>query len=72
MSKKIEVSLWAERQFEPAPCIGTLRTWIRKGHIVPPPVKIGKFWYVAADARHIQEVEAQASKPRLIDRLRVA
>lgn len=51
----ISLSKWAER-LDPKPHPNTLRNWTRDGKIIPAPVKIGRAYYVAEHARHINEV----------------
>lgn len=51
----ISMSKWAQR-FDPTPHANTLRNWARNGQIVPPPVKIGRAYYVNEKARHINEI----------------
>ena len=47
----ILLSDWAARNYSPPPSDWTLRKMARDGQIVPPPVKRGKHWYVAENAR---------------------
>lgn len=68
-ARRISLTLWAERQFDPPPAERTLRRWAKAGQIVPAPLKIGKTWYVEPTARHIEEVTAA---PTLLSRLRAA
>jgi len=63
---KITLAKWAERNFDPPPHISTLRAWARDGKIYPPPLKVGRTYYVADDAVHISEYERG---PRLVHRL---
>lgn len=49
---KITLDTWAARNFDPPPTLPTLRTWARSGHIQPAPVKVGRTWYVDADAAY--------------------
>ncbi|WP_365782211.1 excisionase [Oryzomicrobium sp.] len=51
----ISLKKWAER-LDPPPHPNTLRNWTRDGKIIPPPVKIGRAYYVNEKARHISEV----------------
>ncbi|WP_442951831.1 excisionase [Oryzomicrobium sp.] len=51
----ISLKKWAER-LDPQPHPNTLRNWTRDGKIIPPPVKIGRAYYVNEKARHINEV----------------
>lgn len=68
-ARRISLTLWAERQFDPAPTDRTLRRWAKAGQIVPSPIKVGKTWYVEPSAQHIDEV---ARAPSLLTRLRAA
>lgn len=49
---KITLEAWAERNFDPAPTLPTLRTWARQKRIQPEPVKVGRTWYVEESARY--------------------
>lgn len=51
----ISLDKWAQR-FDPKPHPNTLRNWTRDGKIFPPPIKIGRSYYVKENARHINEV----------------
>lgn len=53
--KMITLKKWAER-LDPAPHPNTLRNWTRQGNIIPAPIKIGRSYFVVANARHISEV----------------
>ena len=53
--RKITLNQWAER-LSPKPHPNTLRNWTRDGKIIPPPIKIGRAYYVDEQARHISEV----------------
>ena len=48
---KILLSDWAARNYSPPPSAWTLRAWIRKGQIYPPPELVGSSYYVSEDAR---------------------
>lgn len=43
---KISLEKWAEKNFDPAPAVKTVRTWARDGKIYPTPVKVGRAYYV--------------------------
>lgn len=62
--KRIRLTAWALRRFDPPPAERTLRLWVKSGRILPAPVKIGRAYYVDPDAVHIAE-----ARSRLIDRL---
>ncbi len=67
MPRKITLLAWAAQQFDPPPVENTLRIWARNGRIIPPPVKIGRTYWVEPTAKHIAEVMAD---DRLVNRLR--
>ena len=67
MSRKITLAAWAAQEFDPPPAERTIRLWVREGRIVPPPLKIGRTYYVEPTARHIAEVQLD---DRLVNRLR--
>lgn len=47
---KVRLDEWLKREFDPPPGIRTARTWILEGKIYPPPVKVGRSYYVEEDA----------------------
>jgi len=47
---KISLEKWAEKNFDPAPAVKTVRTWARDGKIYPNPVKVGRAYYVEETA----------------------
>lgn len=47
---KLRLDTWLERQFDPPPAIATARGWVRDGKIYPPPVKVGRAYYVEENA----------------------
>lgn len=53
--KKIKLTDWAERNFDPKPSAWSLRAMCRRGEIYPPPLKIGRDWWVAENARHVND-----------------
>ena len=50
--KRVTLEAWAEANFDPPPTIATLRAWARQQRIQPAPIKVGRTWYVAADAQY--------------------
>ncbi|MDP2026412.1 excisionase [Sulfuriferula sp.] len=50
--KHITLTAWAERQFDPAPKLPTLRAWAASGRISPAPIKVGRTWMVRQDAEY--------------------
>ena len=63
--KLILLTEWGEAHFNPVPSLWTLRAMARAGKIQPQPVKVGKAYYVAPDARVVDPNRA----PTLLDRL---
>ncbi|WP_179703741.1 excisionase [Paraburkholderia bryophila] len=52
--KLIPLSVWAEEMFgEYAPPIRTIRNWIAAGKIYPPPVKVGRAYFVKPEAEYV-------------------
>jgi hypothetical protein len=49
--KRILLAAWAEAQFDPPPSLWTLRRLVREGNIHPPPVLIGRQYYVEPTAK---------------------
>lgn len=66
MAKQILLGAWAAAKFDPPPSTWTLRAMARSGKIDPPPVKVGKNYYVDENA----EVRPLAFRLTLVDRLR--
>lgn len=54
-AKKIPLADWAALHYDPPPSVWTLRQWVRSGQIVPAPEKVGKGYYVSADAQRITD-----------------
>ncbi|MGC2944197.1 excisionase [Burkholderia ambifaria] len=62
---KLRLDEWLKREFFPPPAIRTARGWIKEGKIYPPPVKVGRAYYVEENA-----VFADGrTRPRLVDRI---
>lgn len=53
MAKKLTLTKWAARTFDPPPHKNTLRAWARDCKISPPPKKIGREWFVDESARYV-------------------
>lgn len=47
---KLRLDAWLSKQFDPPPAIRTARLWIKAGKIYPPPVKVGRAYYVEQNA----------------------
>ncbi|MFM0732354.1 excisionase [Paraburkholderia sediminicola] len=62
---KIRLDEWLRREFYPPPAIGTARRWIKQGKIYPPPIKVGRSYYVDEKAVF---ADGQ-TRPRLVDRI---
>lgn len=62
---KLKLDEWLKREFEPVPAIRTARIWIRDGKIYPPPVKVGRAYYVEQNATF----QDPSIRPRLADRI---
>jgi hypothetical protein len=62
---KIRLDTWLAREFEPTPAIRTARLWIRDGKIYPPPVKVGRAYYVEENATFV-DINV---RPSLADRV---
>ena len=65
--RSIPLRAWASARYDPAPSDWTLRRWARDGEIYPAPERVGRSWYVRADARRLTGATVS-----LVDRLRVA
>jgi hypothetical protein len=61
---KIRLDEWLKREFDPPPAIRTARLWIKACKIYPPPVKVGRSYYVEQNAVFRDGVE----RPRLVHR----
>lgn len=66
--KKILLAAWAEARYDPPPSPRVLQRWAREGEIVPKPVKVGRSYYVAPDARRL--AEGAAGRPSVVDQMR--
>jgi hypothetical protein len=66
--KAVLLETWGAAHFDPPPSLWTLRQMARSGKIQPQPIKIGKAYYVAPDARVVDPNRA----PSLVDRLKAA
>ena len=61
---KVRLNDWLSKNFAPPPAIRTARLWIRDGKIYPPPVKVGRAYYVEQNAQFLD-----GSAPRLVQRI---
>lgn len=68
MSKAVPLEQWGKANFDPPPSLWTLRAMARAGKIDPPPVKVGKAYYVQPDAQVVDPNRRQT----LVDRLKAA
>jgi hypothetical protein len=64
--KKIPLHEWAAKHYDPPPTPWVLRRWARDGEISPMPERVGREWYVAADARRLTGARS------LVERLQTA
>jgi predicted site-specific integrase-resolvase len=62
---ELRLDEWLKREFCPPPAIRTARLWIRQGKIYPPPVKVGRSYYVEENATFAD----CRTRPRLVDRI---
>lgn len=62
---KITLEEWARRKFDPPPCAETRRRWVRSCRIYPLPEKVGRTYYVNADAEYIDPSDTDT----LLDRI---
>lgn len=62
---KIRLDKWLEKEFDPPPKIRTARLWINQGKIYPPPVKVGRSYYVEENATFADS----SVRPTLAERL---
>jgi len=53
LTKKIPLTEWAARRYEPPPPLFTLRRWARDGEIQPAPELAGKAYYVLETAERV-------------------
>lgn len=47
---KLRLDEWLKRECYPPAAIRTARAWIKQGKIYPPPVKVGRAYYVEEKA----------------------
>lgn len=72
MPKKIKLTDWAARHYDPPPSLWVLRRWARDGEISPAPERVGREWYVAENATRGAAAEAPPQPERrltLVERL---
>lgn len=50
---KITLTEWAAKNYTPPPSAWVLAEWRRAGQIHPLPERVGREWYVDADARRV-------------------
>jgi predicted site-specific integrase-resolvase len=62
---KLRLDEWLAQEFSPAPAIRTARLWIREGRIYPPPVKVGRAYYVDQNATF----QDRSTRPSLAQRI---
>lgn len=77
MPKKIRLTDWAERHYDPPPSGWVLRRWARDGEISPAPERVGREWYVLETATRSGEASApepaaDTHKLTLVERIRQA
>lgn len=74
-AKLITLEAWAVANYgDAAPHINTLRRWARDAHIYPLPIKHGRTYFVAPDARYVAfnampSGKIPASNSRLVAKL---
>ena len=66
---KITITEWAAQHYSPAPTAWVLGQWRRAGQIHPPPERVGREWYVDAEA---QRVTFDSPRPSLVHRIKNA
>lgn len=64
---KVILEKWLALNFDPPPAVRTARLWIGQGKIYPPPIKIGRAYYVEQDAEYVDD--AYTRRRRLVDRI---
>lgn len=75
MPKKIPLTEWAQRHYDPVPSAWVLRRWCRDGEIVPAPERVGREWYVLESATRGTPPAEQPQPERrlsLVERLQQA
>jgi hypothetical protein len=75
MPKKIKLTEWAARNYDPVPSDWVLRRWAREGEITPTPERVGREWYVAENATRGTAVLEQPQPERrlsLVERIQQA
>jgi len=65
--KKITMTAWAAKMYDPIPKDSVLARWRREGQIFPAPERVGREWYVPEDARRLI---GSAPATTLLDRLK--
>lgn len=76
MPKKIPLTEWATRHYDPPPTPWVLRRWARDGEIAPAPERVGREWYVLETAHRGDSANAPTPDPErrltLVERLQSA
>lgn len=53
----LTLEAWSRAEYgEGAPCIATLRRWVREKKILPAPEKHGRTYYVLPHARYVKNI----------------
>jgi hypothetical protein len=65
---KIRLDVWLKRNFDPPPAIRTARLWINAGKIYPPPVKLGRSYYVEQTAVFQDGIERPSLAQRVLEK----
>ncbi|MFJ1253359.1 excisionase [Cupriavidus sp. CuC1] len=50
---KLRLDKWLALNFDPPPAIRNAHLWIKAGKIYPPPVKVGRHYYVDPGAEYV-------------------
>lgn len=74
---KVRLDIWLQRNFDPPPDIRNAKLWIKQGRIYPPPIKMGRSYYVEQDAAYVDYFPPPAPSARgdtkipILDRIRL-
>ncbi|MBJ2211287.1 excisionase [Pseudomonas carnis] len=70
--KMITLAAWASLNFDPVPSMNTVRKWARDGRLVPAPIKHGRSYYIAPDARYSPVDKCAVPRGDLVARIQAA
>ena len=65
----VTLQKWAAANFDPVPCMSTLRAWANAGITEPPAKKVGNKWMIEESAEYVGYAEIEPEE-EMSDRAR--